>query len=184
MKDIELQPHQPPPPPRPGDWDQFTRQAAIVILLLGVLFLISALRPLLNLLGVTGIFILILSYPVNKLRTKTKLAYPVVVILVFVPLAILLFLLFGSFARWFVENIQVVLGKFQELIQSNSQAIETVNVTFGGGANIPSWLDDVFRYAGDQLSTMVKFISLTSILVDLNSGHFNTARTPLSKYLP
>ena len=50
MKEIEAKDNQPTPTPHPGEWDQFTRQAAVVILLLGVLFLLAVLRPLLNLL--------------------------------------------------------------------------------------------------------------------------------------
>ncbi|MGE5375083.1 MAG: hypothetical protein ACM3XO_08490, partial [Bacteroidota bacterium] len=85
MKEIETKEYRPAPTHRPGEWDQFTRQAAVVILMLGVLFLLTVMRPLLNLLGITGIVILILSYPVNSLRARTKLAYPVVVLLVFIP---------------------------------------------------------------------------------------------------
>jgi predicted PurR-regulated permease PerM len=64
--------------------------------LLGVLILLFVMRPLLNLLGVTGVVILILSYPVNKLREKTNIPYPLAVLLVFIPLAILLFVFFGN----------------------------------------------------------------------------------------
>ena len=46
MKNIEPQKFQPSPPQIPGEWDQFTRQAALVILLLGVLFLILILAPI------------------------------------------------------------------------------------------------------------------------------------------
>jgi predicted PurR-regulated permease PerM len=163
-KEIELQNYQPPPPPPPGQWDQFTRQAAIVILLLGVLFLISSLRPLLNLLGATGIFILILSYPVNSLRDKTKLAYPVVVFIVFVPLAVLLFLIFGNLASWFVKNTTTVLEQIKVVIESNKQAIESFDVLIGGlGGSIPSWLDDAVIYISGQLSMMVKIISFIAI---------------------
>src|SRR5512137_1006151 len=108
-KEIELQPHQPPPAPRPGEWDQFTRQAAIVILLLGVLVLVSAMLPMINMLGVTGIFILILSYPINRLQSKTKLSRTAAVFVIIIPIAVLLFLLFGNVIQCFVTNSQLMV---------------------------------------------------------------------------
>jgi predicted PurR-regulated permease PerM len=163
MKDIELQPHQPPPPPRPGDWDQFTRQAAIVILLLGVLFLISVLRPLINLLGITGIFILILSYPINRLRTKTKLAYPVAVLVVFVPIAILLFLLFTNMLQWFVDSSHSLVASLQSQVSLDQASISRVMRAMGGNSDLSNLLGGVLSFIGGQLAMMVSFISLVAI---------------------
>jgi predicted PurR-regulated permease PerM len=163
MKEIELQKFEPPPPRRPGEWDQFTRQAAIVILLLGVLLLISVLRPLLNLLGVTGIFILILSYPVNSLRSRTKLAYPAVVLIVFIPIAILLFLLFGNVLQWFITqtNALVTTIKDSPLV---TQALNTLLNQIPDGSAISSgFLRNLTEFVGHQLSLVVKVISFSSI---------------------
>ena len=66
-----------PPNGNPGEWDQFTRQAAVVILIIGFLILLLVLRVFINLLATTAIFILILSPLINALRNKTRLAYPV-----------------------------------------------------------------------------------------------------------
>jgi len=162
-KEIELQQYQPPPPKKPGEWDQFTRQAAIVILLICVLFLISVLRPLINLLGVTGIFILILSYPVNTLRTKTKLKYQVAVLVVFIPIALLVLFLLGNVAGWFVDNTQAVVASVQQKFQQDQQGLMTVDAILGGGGEIPQWADNVIVYIGDQLSNMVMFISIIAV---------------------
>ena len=119
-------------PRRTGEWDQFTRQAAVVILLLGVLFLISVMRPLLSLLGITGIVILILSYPVNSIRKKTKLSYPVAVLLVFIPLAIILFLLFGNLTSWVFTNMKSLLTTLDGEIVLNKQFLINLEQTLGG----------------------------------------------------
>ena len=166
MNDMELNPYQ-SPPRTPGEWDQFTRQAAVVILLLGVLFLISVLRPLLNLLGITGIVVLILSYPVNRLRTKTRMAYPVAVIAVFIPLAILLFLLFGSVAGWFVDNIQSLVSTLEAQIDLNRETIAALEKTLGNSFNLTSTLGSLLNFIAGQLSMAVSFISFTSISVFL-----------------
>jgi predicted PurR-regulated permease PerM len=163
MKEIELQKQPPPPVRRPGEWDQFTRQAAIVILLLAVLFLITVLRPLINLLGVTGIFILILSYPVNALRTRTKLKYQVAVIVVFIPIALLLLCLLGNTVGWFVDNTQSVVASVQQRLQQNQQGLVTVDNLLGATGYIPQWADNVIIYVGDQLSNIVALISIIAV---------------------
>jgi predicted PurR-regulated permease PerM len=162
-KEIELGKYQPQPPPPPGQWDQFTRQAAIVILLFGVLFLISSLRPLINLLGITGIFILILSYPVNKLRSKTKLAYPVAVFAVFIPLAIILFIIVGNVAGWFVDNSKDLVDSLQTLIESNQDSITALEEALGNTSGSVSFLSSALTYAGDQIAMALQFISLVGI---------------------
>ena len=167
MKDIDLQSYPPSSTQAPGEWDQFTRQAAVVILLLGVLFLITVLRPLLNLLGITGIIILILSYPVNRLHTKTKMAYPIAVFVVFIPLAILLFLLFGNAAGWFVDNVQSLLGTLQEQVEINQEAIFALEQAPGGLFNISIPLENLAGFIIGQLSMMLSFVSFTSISVFL-----------------
>jgi len=163
MKDIEPQKFQPSPPQIAGEWDQFTRQAALVILLLGVLFLILILRPLINLLGVTGIFILILSYPVNRLRTKTKMRYPIAVLVVFIPLALLLFLLYGNVVGWFVDNVQSLTaalnGQFkliQETISIPEQGLES-------SSTIVMFLENVVGFIGGLLNMVVNFVYFTSV---------------------
>jgi predicted PurR-regulated permease PerM len=161
-REIELQNYQPPPPP-PGQWDQFTRQAAVVILLFGVLFLINALLPLINLLGVTGIFILILSYPVKKLRAKTKWAYPVVVFAVFIPLAILMFMLVGNVAGWFVDNAKDLIKALQSQVELNKDSIIALEQALGGPFDSVSILSNAISYVGSQLSSAMTFISLTGI---------------------
>jgi predicted PurR-regulated permease PerM len=114
MAKIEVKDSQASSPPSPGEWSLFTRQAAIVILLLGILFLVALLRPLLNLLGITGIFILVLSYPVNSLRTRTRLSYPAAVAAVFIPVALLLFLVLSNILQWFVDDAQALVSTVQE----------------------------------------------------------------------
>ena len=163
MKDIEPQKFQPSPPQIAGEWDQFTRQAALVILLLGVLFLILILRPLINLLGITGIFILILSYPVNRLRTKTKMRYPIAVLVVFIPLALLLFLLYGNLVGWFVDNVQSLTaalnGQFkliQETISIPEQGLES-------SSTIVMFLENVVGFIGGLLNMVVNFVYFTSV---------------------
>ena len=167
MKDIELQTHQPSSAHSPGEWDQFTRQAAVVILLLGVLFLITVLRPLLNLLGVTGIIVLILSYPVNRLRAKAKIAYPVAVIAVFIPLTILLFFLFGSVTGWFVNNAKSLLATLDENLVLNQDSIAALDQALGGSVNLTVILGSIFEFVANQLALAAKFISFASISVFL-----------------
>jgi predicted PurR-regulated permease PerM len=161
-KEIELGNYQPPPPPPPGQWDQFTRQAAIVILLFGVLFLINSLRPLINLLGITGIFILVLSYPINSLRTKTKLSYTAAVFVVFIPIALLLLLLIGSAAGWFVDNTRSVLTTLQQYLQQYQPELMTVDEAMGGTGSLPQWLDDVLVFVSGQISGLLAFVGLTA----------------------
>ena len=167
MKEIDVKDYQSAPTRRPGEWDQFTRQAAVVILMLGVLFLLIVMRPLLNLLGITGIVILILSYPVNSLRTRTKLAYPVVVLLVFIPLAILLFILFGYVAGWFVGNAQSIITTLQSQVVINQETISNLEQTLGGSVQLTTLMENLLGYVGHQLGLAVTFISFTCISVFL-----------------
>jgi predicted PurR-regulated permease PerM len=162
MKEIELQQYQPPPPPPPGEWSQFTRQAAIVILLLGVLLLVSAMLPMINMLGITGIFILILSYPINRLQTKTKLSRTAAVFVVIVPIAVLLFLLFGNVIQWFVTNTQTMVASLQE-DDSLSQAVQSITTQYPESVQ---WIAKALGYLAfsisDQLSSGLQFIALTA----------------------
>jgi predicted PurR-regulated permease PerM len=163
MKNIEPQKFQPSPPQIPGEWDQFTRQAALVILLLGVLFLILILRPLINLLGITGIFILILSYPVNKLRTKTKMRYPIAVLAVFIPLAVLLFLLFGNVVGWFVDNLQSLSAVLSEKFNLVRETIPIPEQDLGGLSNFVTFLGNPIGFNGNLLTIAINFVYLTSV---------------------
>ncbi|HJS17236.1 MAG TPA: AI-2E family transporter [Anaerolineales bacterium] len=169
MKDVELQQryHQSTPPNPPGEWDQFTRQAAVVILLLGVLFLLTVLRPLLNLLGITGIVILILSYPINKLRAKTKISYSVAVFVVFIPLAILLFLLLSNVTGWFVDNVQALVSTLNAQFDLNRESVLALERALGGTFNFTLLLGNLLGFIGNQLGMAVTFISFTSISVFL-----------------
>jgi predicted PurR-regulated permease PerM len=163
MKDIEQQKFQPPPPHLPGEWDQFTRQAALVILLLGVLFLIMVLRPLINMLGITGIFILVLSYPVNKLHAKTKMSYPVAVIVVFIPLAVLLFLLIGNVVGWFVGNMQSLVVTLKGQLGLIRETISTLEQSPGGPLTFAMFSDNLTGFISNLLNKMSDFVFLTSI---------------------
>ena len=167
MKNSDLQAYPPSSTRTPGEWDQFTRQAAVVILLLAVLFLIAVLRPLLNLLGITGIIVLILSYPVNRLRAKTKMAYPIVVLAVFIPLAILLFFIFGSVTGWFVDNAKSLLATLDENLALNRDTIAAFDQSFGGSVDLAVFLGSIFGLVANQISLAVKFISFASISVFL-----------------
>lgn len=167
MEEIDTQPPQPPVPPRQGEWDQFTRQAVIVILLLGVLLLISLLRPFLDLLGVTLIFILILLYPINKVHTKTRLAYPIAVVVIFVPALALLFLFFRFVFQWGIESTQSMLA----LLGDNTEIKQGVNSLM---AKIPGHnytTTEVFRdlvsLIGRQLSGTLQLIIYTATAVFL-----------------
>ena len=167
MKEMETQPYKTPPTPANGEWGQFARQAAVVILLLGVLFLLAVLRPLLNLLGITGIVILILSYPVNSLRAKTKMAYPVAVLIVFIPLAILLFLLFGNLAGWFVSNIQALITTLNAQFDLNREAIANFEQALGGAGNIMNFFTRLTEYILHQLGFVTALITYTALSVFL-----------------
>ena len=167
MKEMETQQPQTKSAPRPGEWDQFTRQAAVVILMLGVLLLISVMRPLLNLLGITGIFILILSYPVNSLRNKTKLAYPVAVLLVFIPLVILLFLLFGNLTSWVVTNMNSLVTTLDAQVDLNKATITNLEQTLGGAGAVVDLFSKVSGYIVHQLGLMAALITYTSLSVFL-----------------
>jgi predicted PurR-regulated permease PerM len=167
MKEIETKDYHPAPAHRPGEWDQFTRQAAVVILMLGVLFLLTVMRPLLNLLGITGIVILILSYPVNSLRARTRLAYPVVVLLVFIPLAILLFIILGNVAAWFVGNAQSLITTLQSQVVINRETLSNLQQALGGSVEITTFMEKLLGYVGHQLGLAVTFISFTCISVFL-----------------
>jgi predicted PurR-regulated permease PerM len=167
MKEIDVKDYQPAPTHRPGEWDQFTRQAALVILMLGVLFLLVVLRPLINLLGITGIVILILSYPVNKLRAKTKLAYPVVVLIVFIPLAILLFFILGGVAGWFVNNAKSLVTTLQAQTNLQPQMTAAVEQALGGSVKLSTVLESLAGFVGQQLSLAITFITFTVLSVFL-----------------
>jgi hypothetical protein len=103
MKEIELQQYQPPPPPPPGQWSRFSRQLAIVLLIIASLLVLNMMLPLISLLAITGIVILILSFPLNLIRTKTKLHNAVATILVILPVAVVLLLISGL-TEWFFFN--------------------------------------------------------------------------------
>ena len=167
MKELEIEHPQTPATRQPGEWDQFTRQAAVVILLLGVLFLLTVLRPLINLLGITGIVILILSYPVNKLRARTKLAYPVVVLIVFIPLAVLLFILLGNVAGWFVDNAKTLITTLQSQVDLNRDTIAAVEKIFGGSIHFSSMMTTLLGFVGGQLGMAITFITFSAISVFL-----------------
>jgi len=167
MKEIDVKDYQSAPTRRPGEWDQFTRQAAVVILMLGVLFLLTVMRPLLNLLGITGIVILILSYPVNSLRTRTKLAYPVVVLLVFIPLAILLFIILGYVAAWFVGNVQSLTTTLENQVVINQETLSSLEQALGGSVQLTTLMESLLGFVGHQLGLAVTFISFTCVSVFL-----------------
>lgn len=167
MNEIELQPDQTPTSPRTGEWDQFTRQVAIVLLLLGVLFLIVIMRPLINLLGITGIVILILSYPINRLRAKTRLAHPVAVLLVFIPLAILLFLLFGNMTSWFVSNVQALTTTLAAQVDVNDDLLTNLEQSLGGAATVRNLFSHLFEYIIHQLGFVLTFITYACLSVFL-----------------
>lgn len=167
MKEIPAQQTQVPAPQRAGEWDQFTRQAAVVILLLGVLFLISVMRPLLNLLGVTGIVILILSYPVNSLRARVKWPYPVVVLAVFIPLAIILFILIGNLTSWMVTNLNSVLTTLSQQVDLNKQTITNLEQVLGGAGAVKDFFTNLFGYLFHQLRFVGAFIAYTCLSVFL-----------------
>jgi hypothetical protein len=109
MKEIELQQYQPPPPPPPGLWSQFSRQLAIVLLIIASLLVLNMMLPLISLLAITGIVILILSFPLNLIRTKTKLHNAVATILVFLPVAVVLLLLISGLTEWFFLTVQSIV---------------------------------------------------------------------------
>jgi predicted PurR-regulated permease PerM len=163
VKDIDPQEFQPPLPQIPGEWDQFTRQAALVILLLAVLFLILVLRPLINLLGITGVFILLLTYPVNKLLAKTKMSYPIAVIVVFIPLAILLFLLFGNVTGWFVDNVQSLTANLNGQLNLLREMISTQGHDPDALSVFIVFFEKQAGIIGGLLNITVKFMSFTAI---------------------
>ena len=167
MKEMEKQ-QVSPSTPRTGEWDQFTRQAAIVILMLGVLFLLSVMRPLLNLLGITGIVILILSYPVNSLRGRTKWPYPVVVLAVFIPLAIILFLLFGNLASWVVTNLTNLLTNLDGQVNLNKQMLINLEQALGGTRELVDFFAWLSSYLFSQLRFVAAFITYTCLAVFLS----------------
>jgi len=148
---------------RPGQWDQFTRQAAIVILILGALLLLRVLRPLLDMLAVTGLFILIYSYPVNAVRVRTRMSYPLAALIVFVPLTILVLPFFGILIHWSVGNLQSLSGA----MQARTSAIQAwddllVRLTGGnpaGGRALESLAAELTR----RVAFMAQFITLTGI---------------------
>jgi predicted PurR-regulated permease PerM len=163
VKDIDPQEFQPPLPQIPGEWDQFTRQAALVILLLAVLFLILILRPLINLLGITGVFILLLTYPVNKLLAKTKMSYPMAVFVVFIPLAVLLFLLFGNVTGWFVDNVQSLTANLNGQLNLLREMISTQGHDPDALSVFIVFFEKQAGIIGGLLNITVKFMSFTAI---------------------
>jgi predicted PurR-regulated permease PerM len=149
-------------PTHPGEWSQFTRQAAIVILLLSILVLISILRPLLNLLGITGIFILVLSYPVNSLRKRIRMPYAAAVVTVFIPVAILLFFVFRALLQWFVADAEALVATMQG--QTGSAPLTDLIVELfpaSASAVVPA-LQSVREYLGGQLAVIAQLIGLTA----------------------
>jgi predicted PurR-regulated permease PerM len=167
MNILEPQQTQAPSTRESGEWDQFTRQVAIVILMLGVLFLITVMRPLLNLLGITGIVILILSYPVNRLRSKTKLSYPVAVLLVFIPLAIILFILFGNLTSWVVTNFTSLVNSLNQQVDLNKQTLASLEQALGGTGELVNFFSSVTAYLFHQLRFVGMFVTYTCLSVFL-----------------
>lgn len=162
-KEIELQNYQPSPPPPPGQWDQFTRQAAIVILLISILTLIALLLPIISLFAVTGIFILVMSYPVNKLRAKTKFSNTISVLIVFIPVAILMFFVFSYMVSWFVDNTHSLINTLEGLFQTNKDIIALMHKLTENPSQLQSLLGKATEFLGIQLGLMAQFISYTSI---------------------
>jgi predicted PurR-regulated permease PerM len=121
--------------PKPGEWNLFTRQAAIVVLLIGVLALIRMMLPLLSLLAVTGIFVLVLSYPVNSLQKKRKMRYPVAVLVVFIPLAIIFILLVIFVFQWMVDSLNATVATLNVQLLAYQGVIDSFLNRFSGAGN-------------------------------------------------
>jgi predicted PurR-regulated permease PerM len=160
MNDMKPQNQQSSPPTKPGEWNLFTRQAAIVILMIGVLVLIRAMLPLLSLLAVTGIFVLVLSYPVNSLQKKRKMRYPVAVLVVFIPLAIIfVFLVISSF-EWLVGNFKLVLDSLQNELQVSQNTIALLLNKFpGANTSVTNLLVGILNAFREQLGAAVQCVS-------------------------
>jgi predicted PurR-regulated permease PerM len=155
MKEIELQPHQPPPPPPPGQWSTFTRQMAIVLMILLALLLIQQLVPLLNLLAITGIVILILSYPQNMVRTKTKLPNAAATLVVFLPVAVILFLFTTKITNWLITDIQSIKSQ----IEGTSDLSTLISSFVGLTQADPAVAHDVLAKVSDYLRMLIQLAS-------------------------
>lgn len=153
MKEIELQKYQPPPPPPAGQWSQFTRQLAIVLLIIASLLVLNMMLPVISLLAITGIVILILSFPLNLIRTKTKLHNAVATILVFLPVAVILFLLTSSLTNWFVQTVQSLVAQLHGDTELNR--LLTYLLTKAQGD--PQGAQVILGEVADYIGTLLKF---------------------------
>ena len=157
MKEIELQQYQPPPPPPPGQWSQFTRQMAIVLLIIASLIVLNMMLPVISLLAITGIVILILSFPLNLLRTKTKLPNAVATILVFLPVAVILFLLTSGLTNWFVQTVQSIVDQLKGGTELNRFLAYFLTKAQGDPEGAQQILSEVAAFIGKLLEFTTSF---------------------------
>lgn len=163
-----MEEHNSPTPPRipqpnPGEWNQFARQAAIVLLILGLLVLFRALRPMLDMLAVTGLFILVLTYPVNAVRARTKMSYPVAALVVFIPLAILVLIFYGRMLQWSVVNAEALSNALQTPTALTNSLDAFLARLVGGGSSGRPIVEDLAAQFNGRLSFTAEFITMTGV---------------------
>jgi predicted PurR-regulated permease PerM len=90
-----------------------------------------------------------------------------VVLLVFIPLAILLFIIFGNVAGWFVGNAQSLITMLQSQVVINQETISNLQLALGGSVELTTLMEKLLGYVGHQLGLAVTFISFACISVFL-----------------
>jgi predicted PurR-regulated permease PerM len=163
MEDPDAQQSQPTSGQRPSEWDPFVRQVAIIVLILCALLLMRGLRPMLDMLAVTGLFILILSYPVNAVRARTKMSYPVATLVVFVPIALVAIWFYGVLLQWSLENLRAFINELQAGV-SETPGLDLLIARFVGGTSVGARF--IENLAGDltgRLSFAAGFITITGV---------------------
>jgi predicted PurR-regulated permease PerM len=163
MEEPGTQPSPPTPTQGPGEWDPFVRQVAIIVLILCALLLMRGLRPLLDMLAVTGLFILILMYPVNAVRARTRMSYPLATLAVFVPIALVAVWFYGVLLEWSLENLRAFISDLQTGL-SKTPGLELLIARFVGGApGGGRFIEEVAADLSRRLSFSWEFITITGV---------------------
>ncbi|MCO5183404.1 MAG: AI-2E family transporter [Anaerolineae bacterium] len=67
----------------PSDWSIFSRHLTIIVLLVGLVFGVTLIRPVMTYVIMAAILVFILYYPVHKIETRTRLSHSAATAIIF-----------------------------------------------------------------------------------------------------
>ena len=67
----------------PSDWSIFSRHLTTIVLLVGLVFGVTLIRPVMTYVIMAAILVFILYYPVHKIETRTRLSHSAAAAIIF-----------------------------------------------------------------------------------------------------